>query len=285
MTKTTELAYWVNERYAMKLRKDLRQNGFPGYSADPYMGTVRYCNVHREDDKVTRWMRTNWSTAQSPIWWFVLGRMLNYIPSLESLVEFGVSSTDGERDESVLPSIDGIGEGLKAIRECGTKIFTSVYTISTCGESTDKIDYVMRVVQSVAEWEAKSMQADKFESLEKCHRWLMRVKGLGSFLSAQVIADLKNTKGHPLAQAPDFWTWCAPGPGSIKGLQEYFDNTVRITPGNFKAHIQQCWEEVMLLITPSIPPIHMQDFQNCLCEFSKYERVKKGGHVRNRYIP
>jgi hypothetical protein len=27
----------------------------------------------------------------------------------------------------------------------------------------------------------------------------------------------------------------------------------------------------------------MQDFQNCLCEFSKYMRVLGGGHARNGY--
>lgn len=302
MTKTTELAYWVNERHRMHVCKDAAEKmnaEFPGqeypagpglkygWSDDPAMGLVRYCNVHREDDKVTRWMRTNWSTAQSPIWWFVLGRMLNYIPTLESLVDYGVDSVSGERDEASLPSIDGIGDGLKMTRATGAKIFTSVYTISTCGESMDKIDYVMRVVAAVKDAEDNPLVYwPDLSSLENCWKSLCMVKGLGSFLSAQVIADLKNTKGHPLAQAPDFWSWCAPGPGSIKGLQEYFypdEEWNRVTPGNFQAHIEACWKEVQPLINPSIPPIHMQDFQNCLCEFSKYERVKKGGHVRNRY--
>jgi len=33
-----------------------------------------------------------------------------------------------------------------------------------------------------------------------------------------------------------------------------------------------------------MPKIHMQDLQNCLCEFDKYERVRLGeGRPRNGY--
>ena len=147
----------------------------------------------------------------------------------------------------------------------------------------DKIDYVMGVVGV-----AKKVFGDGHDfligdTLASWHEAMLRVNGLGSFLAAQVVADLKNTVGHPLQDAPDWHTWCAPGPGSLKGLEEYFGK--RITPSTFYRHIEQCRDEVIGLVDRSVPSIHMQDFQNCLCEFSKYERVKKGGHVRNKYRP
>ena len=296
MTKRDALVYWITEREAMRLRKDVK--GLPpglkyGWSDDPHMGTVRYCNVHRENDKVTKWMRENWSTKDSPMWWFVLGRMLNYIPTLEDIVEFGVSGPDGRRDEEDLPSFDGLGDGLKAMRDSGKKIFTSAYTISTCGQRMDKIDYVISVCQSVKMFESKWVP--KFEglpniwsgrSLAEAHFMLTHVNGLGSFLAAQVIADLKNTEGHPLRTAPDWYDWCAPGPGSIKGLSEYFyGSDVGVTPSTFRDHLDRCWAEVQPVLPVPLDGMHMQDFQNCLCEFSKYERVKRGGHVRNKYRP
>ncbi len=62
MNKTADLAYWITERYAMKVRKEsgVKPTMKAGWSNDPNMGTVRYCNVHREDDKVTQWLAENW---------------------------------------------------------------------------------------------------------------------------------------------------------------------------------------------------------------------------------
>lgn len=277
MNKTTDLAYWINERYRMKVRKE-NSTGARwkyGWSDNIYMGTVRYCNVHREDDKVTRWLAKNWRPNHHEVWEIVLARMINYIPSLERVLnswgDFPASSR-----------IHTASDKLKKMRDMGHKVFTSAYTISTCGQSMDKLDYVMGVVTLTMQ-EENGLVPFNFEKLETFHHELTQVKGLGSFLAAQVVADLKNTAGHPLQDARDWHTWAAPGPGSLKGLGEYFGHAV--TPGTFDEAIAICYDEVKPLIDPAVPPIHMQDFQNCLCEFSKYERFKKGGHVRNKYRP
>ena len=278
MTKTADLAYWISERYAMKERKDanIGPKLLHGYSADPNMGRVRYCNVHREDDKVTKWLAEHWRPAHASAWEIVLARMINYIPSLQQIL------VGWEQH----PEEDPISRAFKDLwveRNQGKKIFTSAYTISTCGKSMDKLDYVRGVVQSVRREEESSGQRwpNKY-SLYSFHDDLMQIDGLGSFLAAQVVADLKNTKHHALEEAPDWWTWAAPGPGSLKGLEEYFG--YRVTPSFFESAINVAWADVKPLVT-HVPPIHMQDFQNCLCEFSKYERVKRGGHARNKYHP
>lgn len=279
--RTFELAHWINERYAMKLRKELHVEGVQnvyggpwkfGWSDDPHMGLVRYCNVHREDDKVTRWLAVNWRPEHHAVWEIVLARMLNYIPTLEELLADWPHFAGGWGD------LQGATNILKRLRERG-KIFSSAYTISTCGKSMDKIDYVVdHVVAAVKErgefWEDPLM-------LEKCHRQLCQIDGLGSFLAAQVVADLKNTAGHPLQAARDWWTWAAPGPGSLRGLTALYGRP--ITPGEFRPAIIEAWMAMEGKLNRDIPRIGMQDFQNCLCEFSKYIRVKEGGHVRNRY--
>lgn len=268
-TRPTELAYWINEREEMRRRKELGLSKLKyGWSNDPDMGLVRYCNVHREDDKVTRWMAEHWRPQYHAVWEIVLARMLNYIPTLESIVDYADPPWD----------LAGLADGLKVRRECGEKVFTSAYTISTCGRSMDKIDYVMEVVE-----EAQRFEVFPTNTLAAWHAWLMGIKGLGSFLAAQVVADLKNTVGHPLGTAPDYATWCAPGPGSLKGLSAYYGG--RITPSTFYPAIEDAWQEVKPMLSALVNPekMHMQDFQNCLCEFSKYVRVKEGGHVRNRY--
>ena len=277
MSDMTELlAYWITEREAMRVRKEVETapyfNGY-GYSTDPHMGLVRYCNVRREDDKVTRWLAQHWRPMYNSAWELVLARMVNYIPTLEELVEvlgFGHARP-----------LDACANTMKNRREYRQKVWTSAYTISTCGQSMDKIDYVMRVVSEVRERGAWMLKDMSFASLDSAHKWLMQVDGLGSFLAAQVVADMKNTQGHPLQSAPDWHTWSAPCPGSLKGLTAYYGKP--ITASQYQRHIEQCWAEVKPLLPANLQDLHMQDFQNCLCEFSKFIRVRRGGHVRNKY--
>jgi alpha-glutamyl/putrescinyl thymine pyrophosphorylase clade 1 len=289
MTKEVELSYWINERYQMKLRHDseLPHNktegglNLPswkyGWSDDPIMGTTRWCNVHREDDRVTKWLAKYWRPEHHAVWEIVLARMLNYAPTLARLLVLEqLKTTQGW-------TLENIAAVLKARRDSGDKVFTSAYTISTCGKSMDKIDYVVDwVVRAMQKWEHDSMQEDRFESLAICHRWLQRVDGLGSFLAGQVLADLKNTAGHPLQAAPDWWTWACPGPGSLRGLEAFYGH--KIAPSGFSPSLVCVKELTLPLLNESIPRICMQDWQNCMCEFSKYMKLKEGrGHARNRY--
>lgn len=275
---TTELAYWINERYAMKTRRETHEKPIykHGWSDDPAMGEVRYCNVHREDDAVTKWLAVNWRPKHHAVWEIVLARMLNYIPTLEAILHEG--------GPLGIPPLSVVGAALKSLRSAGEKVFTSAYTISTCGQSMDKIDYVMGVVgQAKQMWPGKHWNDHMYtgDTLESAHHDLMCVNGLGSFLAAQVVADLKNTRGHPLEKAVDWHTWAAPGPGSLRGLAAFYGRP--IAPSQFTKAINECWAATKPFISPWVPPIHMQDFQNCLCEFSKYEKFKVGGHVRNHY--
>jgi len=272
--RTFDLVYWISERYAIKLRRDSRDG--PPWTGDPVMANVRYCNVHREDDAVTKWFRENWNKPDDGAWKFVLGRLINYVPTLQE-IRSGMLLDSSLKRETTLERIAG---SMKERREAGEKVFTSVYTISTCGEKIDKIDYVIRLAASM-------MHAGdpEYGTLAETHEQLTCVPGLGDFLSGQVIADMKNTVGHPLHEAPDWWTWCAPGPGSINGLKCFFPNR-SITKTNFHSAMAECRALVDPLVPLYIPRISAQDFQNCLCEFSKYYRVKyEHGHVRNKYGP
>lgn len=273
--RVTDMLFWIHEREAIR---EQRAAGMPPpWSNDPVMANTRWCNVHREDDKVTRFMRENWSNKDSPLWWFVAGRMLNYIPTLEDILEYGAQPATND-----YPAIDGLIEGLKARRESGEKIFTSAYTISTAGRRMDKLDYVGKVLEEVQSLDNRNYFYGS--TLEEFHRRLTYVDGLGSFLAAQVVADLKNTPGHPLQMAPDRVTFAAPGPGSLRGLAAFWGRPV--TPRTFTEDLREAWIQCAAVDPTVMQGIDMQDFQNCMCEFSKYIRIKEeGGHARNRYVP
>lgn len=118
------------------------------------------------------------------------------------------------------------------------------------------------------------------------HKALQGLEGLGSFLAAQVVADLKNTVGHPLYTASDRDTFVAHGPGSIRGLS-WFWNGATITPSNFltyfmaaREYVNENWNETLMG-----PPIDNQDLQSCLCEFDKYMRVSTNAGKSKRGYP
>lgn len=272
--RTAELAYWINEREHMRIKKE-EGDATPPFSLDPAMANVRYCNVHREDDRVTRWIAKNWrgNHADDPnlTLAMVAARMINWPDTLELI---GYPRND---------LAEWMATGKSIIRHYGKtqKVWTSAYTISTCGRTMLKEDYVFdHVLANVAHLNLNALYEGT--KLEVAFKMLRQVDGLGSFLSAQVIADLKNTPGHPLSKAPDFWTWSAPGPGSLRGLTSYFGH--RVSEKYYQTHIELCYNEVKPNLYEYVGPLHMQDFQNCLCEFSKFMRVKEGdGRVRNKY--
>lgn len=234
------------------------------------MACTRFTNVHREDDKVTRYLRQSsvWSNEAVPVWAVLLARMFNRVATLEEIKHLVYQG-----------DLFLVSARLKFLREQGQQIFSGAYTISTCGQKMDKVDYVLGVVDTVRRCD--DTDSLTFTSLAGLHSQLMRINGLGSFLSAQVVADLKNIKEHPLYAAPDWYTWSAPGPGSLAGLAAYFER--KITTAHYHQALENCWNDVRPLLPEFVLPIHRQDFQNCLCEYSKYSRVKAGGRARNTY--
>jgi hypothetical protein len=114
----------------------------------------------------------------------------------------------------------------------------------------------------------------------------MKVNGLGSFMAAQVVADLKNTPGNPFEDAHDWWTWAAPGPGSKRGLRRYFGDNGMPRNKDFLGALQIMIEEVTPLLPEEIGRLCAQDWQNVMCEFDKWKRAKHNeGRPKAYYRP
>jgi hypothetical protein len=262
------VVYWITERELMRQRKEAGAR-YP-FSQDPVMAHTRFTNVRREDDKVTKWLEANgWRNDVPELpQRLTLARMVNYIPTLEEFEGFH----EWEEDE--------IMEILMERADRGEKVWGSAYTITTCGRLMSKEEWVVQHV--CAGVRALGPLPNSVRTLDAAHKWLMQVNGLGSFLAAQIVADMKNTKGHQLAHAPDWHSWSAPGPGSLKGLSWF--HGIQITPSTYRWAITTAWQAIMPLLAPQLQDLHMQDVQNVFCEVSKYARIKENrGHARNKY--
>jgi 5-hmdU DNA kinase, helical domain len=108
----------------------------------------------------------------------------------------------------------------------------------------------------------------------------------GGFMPAQVIADLKYVE--PLRSASDWMTFAVSGPGSRRGLTYVVGRPPEShwTERDWRA----AFDRVREAITPEleragIPDLHAQDLQNCLCEYAKYERARRGSKLKRRFSP
>ena len=71
MLQITQLLYFIGERESIRIR---RANGEPPWTDDQIFRENRFCNVRREDDRVTRWIAENRRTphADDPDLWFAM---------------------------------------------------------------------------------------------------------------------------------------------------------------------------------------------------------------------
>lgn len=260
------LKYWIEERHRILVKK-LHGDKAP-WSEDPIFQTTYFCNVRREDDKVTKFLRNDFFgygiRIEHPMYEVnaVLSRFINWPDTIRKVGFF--FEPDWLRLNRDLESIKG-------------KVWGDAYIVSTNGRSMPKHMYLCDVLMP-AVYEALGPSLDGapvlHETLRESHRVLMRIFGLGSFMAAQVIADLKNTPRHMLNTAPDWGTWAAPGPGSLRGLEWLWGR--KISPTEFLARLEDVRTELTNMGCELVKSICNQDLQNCLCEFDKYCRVKSG---------
>lgn len=268
--RAQEAADWIVERESIRVK---RSQGEPApWTKDPILREYRFCNVHREDDAVTRWLKREWRDR----YWdhpnfikaMALARLVNWPPTL-----FDMGFPEEWIEEHMI----------RIIETRLTKAWGSAYIVSTNGKPINKALYVVKHVSGQVA--SSAAYAKNYGSLKSLHIALQTVNGLGSFLAAQIVADVKNTKQHQLAQAHDWWAWAAPGPGSLRGLRRYFHGK-GLPDNDFLTSLHVMRLEVEPLLPDWIKPLCAQDWQNCCCELDKYWRTKSGeGRPKAYYSP
>jgi hypothetical protein len=138
------------------------------------------------------------------------------------------------------------------------------------------------------EWEEtwKHWLLEEKPTLEEMYDWIRDgTHGLGPFMAAQIVADLKYLPF--MANVEDWWTWAAPGPGSMKGLNAVLgrDMNAKWNSVEWLEKIQELrLAENEQLVPLRLGPFHAQDTQNHCCEFSKYTKTMLGtGRPRQIY--
>lgn len=263
---------WISERQRIYNAK--QRGAKKPWTKDPILQQYRFCNVYREQDAVTKWISDNWRTpnAQHPDLWFamVIARLFNKPETLGALG---------------FPYTFRPAPFVKKLKSLPPPIFNGAYIVSTNGIAMNKVDYLVdRVLKPL--WAARAyIRPTHDDTLGSFHARLTEYDGIGSFIGAQVVADLKYVM--PLKFAPDWWSWASSGPGSRRGLNRVCGRpyTQSWSEKEWAAALHELQTAMEpLMRAADLPLLHAQDLQNCLCEFDKYERTRLGdGKPKQKY--
>lgn len=323
---------WINERHAIYIRKELRAGADPAdlhvppeadleeadpahfaareggpLTDDPVLQRFRFCNVFRELDRVTVWIRRNIREpfADHPDLWMMLAiaRTINWPDTLQFLMNRGVVKCDfnawpNSREAAGLPHLafspEALGNALDFWRERGEKVYTGAYMIRAESNPNaewyrwTKQQYVARIVLGRL-WEDRDVWAlEHYYSMENSWKVFQQPRyiGWGPFMAYQVCVDLRHTRY--LRDAPDINSWAALGPGSRRGLNRLAGRPVDfpLSQAQGLEEMVSLWEQQEAHRAPWVPAIDLSDIQNSLCEVDKLLRARRGeGKPRAQYVP
>ncbi len=243
------LIYWITERESIRLKKEAGEP--PPWTDDPILQKYRFCNVRRMDDKVSRWLLKNWYEPNKDhpniLVAVALARFFNLPRTLEQIGvwTFGYGP----------PRWAIMKESLRGMSKRGP-IFNGAYMV----RGNDGQDKVASVIDYYVGALVKAKINVDTSSMQNTHARIAEVYGFGSFMAGQIVADLRWAM---TGEWKDRVNWAPIGPGSLRGLHRLGSNDLLTTIDCLKLSVSNDRLEAM-------------DYQNCLCEFDKYERALGG---------
>jgi hypothetical protein len=269
--------WYLNERWSIHQK---RLKGLPPPWTDDYaLQTYRFCQVRREDDRVTRWIHENWLRphADDPNLWHAMYIARIYRPSALAVIDW--PEPWGKRRSGALQRV-------RAHQRAGNKVFTAAYTLHCCDPAPPgdcKMTAYYEIIFNQLWQNKKYLQPTKTDTLMDFRNRLVTQYNIGNFMAAQIIADTKF--GSVLCGAPDWATFAVSGPGSIRGLNRLCGRELNQRWREADWHAEML--EARRAVLPSLPKIlHSLDAQNVehgLCELDKWCRVQDGGRPKQTY--
>lgn len=271
------------ERYRIMLKKE---DGKPApWTQDEALQNFYFCNIFREDDKVTKWFKENLRDplAEDPFAYVAVAafRMFNKVDPTGIALKTMLLEKRWDQEEA-----------LKILHSLKPPVVTGAYMVpSPAGRP--KIDSLVEFITNIAkDYEALVARiAPGKTTLEGLWRVTKRYPGIGPFGAYEIITDLRHT--YLLRDAPDIMTWAAPGPGCTRGISRfatgrhhYFSETSEVN----WPHMLALMSEILARVNEGQtawqdewPRWEMREVEHTLCEYSKYRIALEGGRMKRKY--
>lgn len=285
--RTDEFFRYAATRERIRL---LKEAGSPApFTTDPILATYRFCNVFREDDKVTRWFAEN---IRNPLKHklydvflaTVAFRWFNLPATGEAMKPFLLNGNwDADKVAAAIYAARGDGPYTTGAYMIKSKIgMKKVEGLCWC---IDQID------QEAAHWH--EFLTLSHLSMEELWVELTRFPYMGPFMAYEVVTDLRYTA--VLQDAPDKLSWANPGPGAARGLCRLLGLPLKALDRNKEKDRGRMIGLMQELLQASRDPFYwpwtdrpweLREVEHTLCEFDKYERVRTGeGRPKQHYVP
>jgi len=265
--------YYINERHSMYLK---RRAGAPyPWTEDEILTTYSFCNVFRELDKVTVWLRENWKEPymNHPNLPFAMAmaRQINWPETLEEL---------GFPEHWNPERIKAIMQGRM---DRGEKVYTGAYMLTGTLGGTKVEQTIDKILTPLYE----NPPPIHHHSLQDSWAEYLPYAGFSGFMAYEVVTDLRHS--IHLQNAEDIMTWANAGPGAQRGLNRIhgrpLNQTIKKDVLNMEMKdLLDISDEVAGMLNTNVPRLEMREIEHCLCEYDKYERVRLGeGRPRAKY--
>lgn len=282
--------HFVREREGIR-KKRLAGEPAP-WTEDPILQRYRFCNVRREDDRVSQWLIRNvlqptippevqWRSRDRFLLFAALCRWVNWPPTINLLIPSFMGIHD--------PDFQSVGRAIDQRTASGEKAWTGAYMVrAKPGYGLGKGHFIaVDVIQHSLKPALPSVvEALLTGSRQETWKALTAVSNFGSFTSGQIVADLGYT--DYLRNAPDTYTWAPQGPGSVRGLNRVLERPLksRFKDEEFCEHLRAIRSVISTEFGPEYDSLTLHDVQNVMCEVDKYLRARNGeGRPRATYKP
>lgn len=283
MLYVKEFFDFANERERIRIAKEA---GEPRpWTKDKVLDTYAFCNIFREDDKVSVWFRENirepMRDRDDIISTTVLFRLLNHIEAGSRIAESLLQGWDADLIRSAM---DGC-----------TPTSNAAYIIAT-PPGMCKLEGILQIAESVRKAEIEfviGLRDDEnrdgkvIATAQEVHAWLMTIDYIGPFIAYEVTTDLYHTW---VLEHADRRAWASLGPGSARGLEWCLGTGAKLN------YTTKKWQTFMMELVRQLldasdelwdwpdKPWDARTVEHSLCEFDKWRRgTVNGQRLKRRY--
>jgi len=258
--------------------REAKEFGIFPHTHDPIIAKYSFCNINREHDRVTQWVKA--TVRDNP-------RIQNVTAMVVTLTIARIFNDPATFEGLKFPgaTIEEIGQHVARLQAAGKRVFRGAYMMPSHGSPT-QLKMPPAVYYLDAARQLLGKQFGKGQSLEEACNKILEVHGFGPFLANQITTDLRYTKWYK--DAPDWHTFVLGGPGTSRGLCRYFGEPLRIDKPQswILPRLMQVREHVATQLGSPFAEYFLDpnNVSNSFCEFDKYARVFLGeGRVNRTY--